>query len=271
MPTSTARSQIERLRAWFGPLPGAITAFSGGVDSALVLYLSRVFLGAGALGCISVSPSLKRSDYAAAVAFAEGYGIPLEPIETREIDDDGYAANPPDRCWHCKTHLYRDLRAVQERLPGFVLLNGTNRDDLGDYRPGLRAARELGVRSPLAECGLGKADVRSLARHLGLPNHDKPASPCLSSRIPYGQPVTREKLRQIEAAEAVLAGYGFDDVRVRHYGDEARVEVAAESIPRLRAGFGRIAAEIGELGFARCTLDDEGLVSGKLNRALRTR
>jgi uncharacterized protein len=260
---------MERLRDWFSPRPGAITAFSGGVDSSLVLYLSKQFLGANALGCISVSPSLKRKDYAAAIAFADEYGIPLEVIETREIDDVDYAANPPNRCWHCKTHLYRDMRNLQVRYPGFILLNGANLDDLGDYRPGLRAAEDFQVRSPLAECGLTKADVRALARHCGLPNQDKPASPCLSSRVPYGQPVTLAKLRQIEAAEEVLNRFGFADVRVRHYGDEARIEVPAGAIARLRTDFGKIAAEIEGLGFDRCTVDGEGLVSGKLNRALR--
>jgi uncharacterized protein len=268
MPELTIRSPIDRLRDWFRPLPGTITAFSGGIDSSLVLYLSKMLLGANALGCISVSPSLKRKDYAGAIAFCDLYGIALEVVETREIEDADYAANPPDRCWHCKSHLYRDLRAVQVRHPGFLVLNGTNRDDLGDYRPGLRAAEAFQVRSPLVECGLTKADVRSLARHCGLPNHDKPASPCLSSRVPYGQPVTLDKLRQIEAAEEVLNRYGFADVRVRHHGEEARIEVPADSIARLWARFGTIAAEIEGLGFERCTLDWEGLVSGKLNRAL---
>jgi uncharacterized protein len=260
--------QTDRLRDWFRPLPGTITAFSAGVDSSLVLYLSKRFLGRKAVGCISVSPSLKRKDYAAAIAFCDGYDIPLEVIETGEIDDAEYAANTPNRCWHCKTHLYRDLRTVQARYPGFVVVNGTNKDDLGDYRPGLRAAQDFQVRSPLAECGLTKADVRSLARHFGLPNHDKPASPCLSSRVPYGQAVTREKLRQIEAAEEVLNRYGFADIRVRHYGEEARIEVPEDSIAPLRASFNKIAAEIEALGFERCTVDSEGLVSGKLNRVL---
>jgi uncharacterized protein len=268
VPKVTAQSQIDRLRDWFRPLPGAITAFSGGVDSSLVLYLSRMFLGASAVGCISVSPSLKRRDYAAAMAFAEGFGIPLEVIETRETEDPDYVANPPNRCWYCKTHLYRGLRVLQARFPDFVVLNGTNRDDLDDYRPGLLAAQEFQVRSPLADCGLTKADVRALARHFGLPNHDKPASPCLSSRVPYGQPVTPYRLGQIESAEEILHRHGFADVRVRHHGGEARVEVPADSIARLRGSFGQIAAEILALGFERCTLDGEGLVSGKLNRDL---
>jgi uncharacterized protein len=241
---------------------------SGGVDSTLVLYLSRRFLGADAIGCISVSPSLKRRDLDEAVAFCERYDIPLEQIETRELADPDYAANPPDRCRHCKTHLYRALTVLADRHPGHILLNGTNRDDLGDYRPGLRAAADFKVRSPLADCGLTKADVRALAVHLGLPNHDKPASPCLSSRVPYGQPVTVEKLGQIEAAEALLNRRGFAEVRVRHHGAEARIEVPATELPRLRADFATIAEALASLGFARCTLDDEGLVSGKLNRAL---
>lgn len=265
------KAHLDRLSRWFSPFPGSITAFSGGVDSALVLYLSRLCLGANARGCISVSPSLKRRDRDQAIAFCARYDIPLELIETREIDDPDYAANPPDRCWHCKTHLYRDLVAIAGRYPGFVLLNGTNSDDLGDYRPGLRAAEAFEVRSPLAECGITKADVRALARQLGLPNHDKPASPCLSSRVPYGQPVSVEKLGQIEAAEGVLNRRGFADVRVRHYGAEARIEVPRSDTERLRADLAAIAGEIESLGFERCTLDEEGLVSGKLNRVLASR
>jgi uncharacterized protein len=265
------QAHLDRLSDWFDPLSGSITAFSGGVDSALVLYLSKQFLGEQALGCISVSPSLKRKDRDEAIAFCERYDIALRLIETREIDDAGYAANPPDRCWYCKTHLYRDLTAIADRHPGYALLNGTNSDDLGDYRPGLRAATAFEVRSPLAECGITKAEVRALARHFGLPNHDKPASPCLSSRVPYGEPVSIEKLGQIEAAEGVLNRRGFIDVRVRHFGAEARIEVPGTDIARLRADFATIATEIEALGFERCSLDEEGLVSGKLNRVLASR
>jgi uncharacterized protein len=261
-------AKIDSLREWFRPHRGAITAFSGGVDSGLVLFLSGQFLGDDAFGCISVSPSLKRRDYAEAVGFCREYGIRLTSVETGEVDDPRYAANPANRCWYCKSHLYRHLATLRDRHSGFVLLNGTNLDDLGDHRPGLRAAEEFGVRSPLAECRLTKRDVRDLANHFGLPNREKAASPCLSSRVPYGQAVTREKLKQVEAAEQVLDRFGFSEARVRHYGAEARIEVPVKQIPQLEELFPDIAPAIESHGFARCSIDAEGLVSGKLNRVL---
>ena len=261
-------TQFHALATWFESLPGTITAFSGGIDSTLVLYLSRQFLGDKGIGCMSISPSLKRRDYAFATEFCRRYDIHLEVIETQEIHDENYLANPANRCYFCKSHLYEDLQAVQARFPNYVLLNGTNTDDFGDYRPGLQAAREHAIRSPLADCGLNKQDVRALARHLGLPNWDKPASPCLSSRVPYGNRITEEKLRQIEAAEAILSAHGFEEVRVRHYDTEARIEVAASLLPQLKGQFEAFAPAILDLGFETCTIDGEGLVSGKLNRAI---
>lgn len=257
------------LAHWFRQIRGSLTAFSGGVDSALVLFLARQFLGkANAVGCISDSPSLKRSDLAEAQAFCQRFDIRLEVVATQEIDDAAYYTNPSNRCFACKSHLYQNLSELQRRFPDFTILNGTNADDFGDYRPGLQAASKHAVRSPLADCGLNKQAVRDLAKELGLPNWDKPASPCLSSRIPYGQAVTREKLSRIEAAEAVLHRYGFTEARTRHYQDEARIEVPPERVPDLEPHLPKIEAAFRALGFAKTTLDREGLVSGKLNRAL---
>ena len=240
----------------------------GGVDSALVLFLSQRFLGEKGVGVISDSPSLKRSDLEIAREFCKEHVITLQVIHTKEVDDPNYAANPVDRCFHCKSTLYTDLVALRDQYPGYTLLNGTNVDDLGDYRPGLKAAEQNAIRSPLAECGLGKEDIRLLAREYDLTVWDKPASPCLSSRIPYGQPVTVEKLHRIVRAEQILNDHGFSRVRVRHIEETARIEVPVDDLVRLKEHFDRISAVISELGYSRVEMDEEGLVSGKLNRAI---
>ncbi|MBC2606643.1 ATP-dependent sacrificial sulfur transferase LarE [Pelagicoccus albus] len=264
------QDQIARIANWFTQIEGSITAFSGGVDSALVIYLARQHLGKGlAIACISDSPSLKRSDLQEAIEFCQVHDISLEIIKTKELEDEAYYSNPVNRCYACKSHLYNDLSEQLKRYPGFVVLNGTNQDDFGDYRPGLQAAQQNAVRSPLAECGLNKDAVRSLARHFGLKVWDKPASPCLSSRIPYGQIVTREKLSQIEQAESELTRLGFKTARVRHFGSEARVEVPSADLPKLEGLLQALRLHYKELGFSQTTIDQEGLVSGKLNRAIR--
>ncbi len=268
-PPKDIEKTLQKVADWFRQIDGSVTAFSGGVDSALTLFLARKYLGKDkAIGCISDSPSLKRSDLQEAQDFCQAHDIQLETIHTREIDDEAYYSNPFNRCYACKSHLYTDLSKLLERFPGYVALNGTNSDDLGDYRPGLQAADQNAVRSPLADCGLDKASVRSLAHALGLANWDKPASPCLSSRIPYGQAVTREKLNRIELAESVLHRYGFQQARVRHYPDEARIEVPSENLEELRIHLPKIVETFTAIGFPQTTLDAEGLVSGKLNRAL---
>lgn len=260
---------LETLDQWFQQIPGSLTAFSGGVDSALVIYLARKYLGKDrAIACISDSPSLKRSDLEEAKAFCQQQDISLEIIETQEINDEAYYKNPVNRCYACKSHLYQDLGELLKRYPSYLPLNGTNSDDLGDYRPGLQAAQQQNVRSPLAECHIDKATVRQLAKHFELPNWDKPASPCLSSRIPYGQHVTRSKLSQIENAETLLGQLGFREARVRHFGDEARIEVPKNQIKKVQRSLTAISEAFSEIGFKTTTADPEGLVSGKLNRAL---
>ncbi|MEM7370906.1 MAG: ATP-dependent sacrificial sulfur transferase LarE [Bacteroidota bacterium] len=261
---------ISKLEDWFHPLEGSITAFSGGIDSTLVLFLSNKFLGKTGIGCMSTSASVKQKDIAFAKEFCKRFQIELEIIETREIDDENYLSNPANRCYFCKTHLYTDLGTMASKYPSYTLLNGTNKDDLGDYRPGLIAASEHEIRSPLVECGMNKQDVRDLAKYLGLPNWDKPASPCLSSRVPYGNRITEQKLRQIEAAEGILNAHGFEEVRVRHFGKEARIEVPEAYLLHLKAVFGPIESSIKDLGFDLCTIDQEGFVSGKLNRSLNS-
>ncbi len=261
---------LDLLKQWFARHQRVLIALSGGVDSCLVAHLARSFLGrSNAVAVISHSASLKASDLADARAFCVAHDIHLEVVDAREIDDPNYRANPGNRCYFCKTALYHTLKGlVEEKFAGYAVLNGNNYSDFGDHRPGLLAADEFRVLSPLAECSLQKEDIRRLARHLGLEVWDKPASPCLSSRFPYGQPITRAKLRQVEEGEQIMLEHGFRDVRLRHYGDEARLEVPAEQIARLRNCLPTLKPLILALGFDKCTIDEEGLVSGKLNRAL---
>lgn len=259
---------LGRLEAWFNPVEGSLTAFSGGVDSALVLFLSHRFLGDRGIGVIADSPSLKRRDLNQAEAFCEQYAITLRVIQTGELENPNYASNPNNRCFFCKDTLYRKMEDLEDEYPGYYFLNGTNKDDHGDYRPGLQAASNHGIHSPLSDCGIGKAEVRLLAKRFGLPVWDKPASPCLSSRIPYGQEVTSDKLQQIEQAESFLNELGFEEVRVRHFGSEARIEVPASVVERLLPFKEQIKGRFSELGFKTATIDTEGLVSGKLNRAI---
>lgn len=260
---------MDSLEAWFGECPGAILAFSAGVDSSLVAALARRFLGpARCLAVISASPSLKRSELEEGRQFCAALDIPLKIVHTRELENPSYQANPVNRCYHCKHTLYEELREVAAGHPGWWILNGQNADDASDYRPGIEAADEFSVRRPLAEAGAGKEAVRRMARELGLPVWDKPASPCLSSRIPYGEPVTLEKLERIERAEELLQTLGFRAVRVRHRGSRASIEVEKERIEGLRAQFAAIESRLKALGFASASIDNEGLVSGKLNRRI---
>lgn len=259
----------EHLRQWFADCPFAVTAFSGGVDSSLVAWLANEVMGPeNHLAVISASPSLKLSELDGAKQFAFEHNIPLRIVVTREMENENYLSNPANRCFFCKQTLYSELEDLIGEFPGAWILNGTNTDDLGDYRPGLDAARAFSVRSPLAECHLDKQAVRDLASALNLRCWDKPASPCLSSRIPYGLRVTPEKLRRIEAAEDWLKANGFPVARVRHLEALARVEVPPETIPALRQKQAEMTAYFQHLGFLRTEIDPEGFVSGKLNRVL---
>jgi uncharacterized protein len=264
-------NDMQRLKDWFSRCPGAIVAFSGGVDSSLVAYLANHFLGAKkTIAVISASPSLKLSELDNAKRFALEHGITLRIVTTSEMDDPNYRSNPSNRCYYCKHSLYDELSTLPEVTQGWWILNGTNLDDLGDYRPGLEAAKEFKVHAPFVACQIDKAGVRTLAETHQLTCWDKPASPCLASRIPYGEQVTVKKLRQIEAAEALLAQHGFPVTRVRHYDRYARIEVPVEQLAELRAQASTLQTEMRHIGFERIELDSEGFVSGKLNRALST-
>ncbi|MBD3221645.1 ATP-dependent sacrificial sulfur transferase LarE [bacterium] len=260
---------LADLERWFAACPSAVVAFSGGVDSSLVAYLARRHLGRDrCLAVVGDSPSLKRRDLDGAVAFAARHDIPLRVVATTELDDPRYRANPEDRCFHCKSVLFDQLDQVRQELGFAHVLGGENVDDHGDYRPGLRAVARFAVRGPLAECEVTKDELRQLARRLDLACWEKPASPCLSSRIPYFSEITGAKLRQIEAGEAWLEQRGFAVSRVRHHGTHARIEVPRDQVAGLEAMRADLATAFADLGFATVEIDPEGFVSGKLNRAL---
>ena len=261
--------KLHLLENWYRQRKGSLVAFSGGIDSTLVLFLSRKFQGRDcAIGVISISESLKNKDFNLAQSFCKEFEIQLRIIKTDELNDSNYNQNPINRCFFCKDHLFHDLQEMKKEYPGFEILSGTNYDDLGDYRPGIDAAQKNLVISPLVDCKVTKDEIREIARHFGLPNWNKPASPCLSSRIPYNQAVTFEKLKQIEAAEDLLNGHGFEDVRVRHFGTFGKIEVQKEDMEKLLSIKDKVLSEIKNLGFARVEIDEEGLVSGKMNRVI---
>lgn len=265
------QNKIDNLESWFIQRKGSIVAFSGGIDSTLVLYLARKFQGKDqAIGVISNSESLKSKDFEFAKDFCKTFDIRLEIIKKEELSDERYNKNPENRCYFCKEHLFHDLQSIKDKYEDFDVLSGTNYDDLGDYRPGLKAAAKYKVLSPMVACDLSKDDIRQIARHFDLPNWDKPASPCLSSRIPYTHEITKEKLRQVEDAENILNDYGFNDVRVRHYGTYGKIEVQKGEMDKLLLVKNEVMDKIKNVGFNELKIDTEGLVSGKLNRVLNT-
>lgn len=266
MPDALDR-KIDDLRSILRGMGSVVVAFSGGADSALVLAAAHDALGERAVGVIGVSPSLARGEIDDAVRVAADVGIRLVELRTEETDDPRYLANAPDRCYFCKSELYTKLAAWASANGFDHVADGLNADDDPADRPGVRAATERGVRSPLREAGLTKSEVREASRRRGLVTADKPAAPCLSSRIPHGTPVTLERLAEVGAAESALKAMGFAEVRVRHHGPVARIEVPASEFDRameLREAIGRA---VRAAGFRFVALDLDGLRSGGANRA----
>jgi uncharacterized protein len=261
-------SKYQRLKANIARYGSVIVAFSGGVDSSLVAYVAAETLGERALAVTSGSKSLKRSDLTLAIELADKWGMQHEVIVTDELTKPDYRANPVDRCFHCKTSLYEALDAIAAERGYAKVLNGTNCDDLGDHRPGLVAAAEHNVGSPLVDTGFAKSDIRALAEHLGLDNAAKPQAACLSSRFPYGSHITEERLEQVERAENVLAELGFTQYRVRHHEDVARLELIAEEMPRALELAQTLEARIKACGYRYVALNLSGFQSGSLNQGV---
>jgi uncharacterized protein len=264
------RERLERLCALLAPMRAVVVAYSGGVDSSLLLRVAHDVLGERAHGVIGRSDSYATRELELALAQAAAFGATVEVVPTGELADPAFRANPTHRCYHCKSELYRRLDAVARRTGASAVMDGTIADDLRDFRPGRRAAAEHAVRSPLAELGFTKADVRAAAAHYGLASRDKPASPCLASRIPYGTEITRENLNMVERAEAIVRSLGFRELRVRHHGDVARIEVPLSELPRLLETGVResLVSGLKSVGYRFVTVDLEGFRSGSLNSGL---
>jgi pyridinium-3,5-biscarboxylic acid mononucleotide sulfurtransferase len=263
--------KLTQLRGLFAEMDRALIAYSGGVDSTLVAKVAYDVLGDRALAITAQSPSLLPEDLEEAHLQAAEIGIAHEVVQTHEMDNPNYTSNPINRCYFCKSELHDTLKPIALKRGYPYVVDGVNADDLKDYRPGIQAARERGARSPLAELGITKSEVRTLSQHLGLPWWDKPAQPCLSSRFPYGEEITVQKLQRVGRAERYLRQLGLQNLRVRSEGDTARIEVLPEQIKEfvLTADLPALVTIFQSYGFLYVTLDLEGYRSGKLNQVLQ--
>ncbi len=272
MPVPQLDKKATLLRGTIASFESAIVAYSGGVDSALVAELTHEILGPdNSLIVTAVSDSLAEYELENAQSLAQSRGWNFRTIATSEMQDERYLRNDGARCFFCKSELYAHLTQLVTEKGFRTIANGANRDDMGDYRPGMKAAKNFSIRSPLLETDIGKDEVRALALEAGLPNWNKPAQPCLSSRIPYGIHVTPDALKMISSAEKHLRDMGFTECRVRHYGETARVEIPLDMFPHYNSLAIKTKAEIGILkaGYQRVELDPKGLRSGNLNEALK--
>jgi uncharacterized protein len=272
-PSTLALGKQEHLFASLRPLNGLLVAFSGGADSAYLAWAAHQILGERALAVTAISPSFSAHDREVAAEFAAAIGLHHEWMETHEFENPLYVANNPDRCYHCKDELFDRMESLAIERHFSAIAYGINSDDTGDFRPGHRAAAEHRVLAPLLDAALTKAEIRALARNSGLSIWDRPASACLSSRLPYGTPVTPQLLSMVERAEAEIRAMDFHQFRVRTHGDLARVEIAPDEMPRALAPgvLAEISGRLRRAGFAYVTLDMEGYRQGSLNEALRTR
>lgn len=267
----TLTEKHEALQKTLRDLRRVVVAYSGGVDSTFLLKAAVETLGAeNVLACMSVGPSEPSNQYEKARSIAQAIGVEMMTVEAGELEDPNFTANRADRCFHCKSHLCRMLLDIARQRGFEHVVFGVNHDDLDDFRPGNRAMKVHGVRSPLAEAGLTKNDIRELSRLAGLPTADQPASPCLASRIPYGLEVTEQRLRQIDQAETFLRSLGFVEFRVRHHDSIARIEVPAAQIAKIMAEpvRSKVVEHLKSLGFQFVTLDLQGFRSGSLNESL---
>ena len=262
--------KLAQLQAIFREMDRALIAYSGGIDSTLVAKVAGDVLGERALAVTANSPSLMPEDFEDALAQAAQMGIAHKVVETHEMENENYTSNPVNRCYFCKSELHDTLRPLANELGYDYVVDGLNADDLLDYRPGIAAAKERGVRSPLAEVGITKLEVRELSKQLGLPWWDKPSQPCLSSRFPYGELITTEKLHRVGRAERYMRELGYRNLRVRSDGETARIELMPEEITSFVSSVDLpvVVKAFQDFGFTYVTLDLEGYKSGKLNRVL---
>ncbi|MBN4001620.1 ATP-dependent sacrificial sulfur transferase LarE [Nostoc sp. LPT] len=262
--------KFEQLKTLFKEMEQALIAYSGGVDSTLVAKIAYDVLGARALAVTAVSPSLLPEELEDAKIQAATIGIPHKIVQTHEMENPNYTSNPVNRCYFCKSELHDTLKPLALQLGYPYVVDGVNADDLHDYRPGIQAAKERGARSPLAEVGVTKVEVRQLSQQLGLPWWDKPAQPCLSSRFPYGEEITVAKLQRVGRGEIYLRKLGWQNLRVRSQGDTARIELPPEQIKEfvLTNDLQTLVSAFQDFGFIYVTLDLEGYRSGKLNQVL---
>lgn len=260
--------KVNILKEIISGYKSVLVAFSGGVDSTLLLKVAHDVLGERVLAVTAVSEIYPPGEGEGASALARLIGCKHLVFEARGLESPAFAGNPPDRCYHCKKEIYAELlKVARERGLNYVV-DGANADDAGDYRPGLRAGKEMGIKSPLLEAGLTKEEIRALSRELGLPTADKPANPCLASRFPYGTTITREGLKQVAEAEKALQEMGFTVVRVRHHANLARIEVSPGSMPAVLEKSRSIVQKLREIGYAYVTLDLQGYRTGSMNETL---